>query len=102
MTDKDLMIKILYYNELGYQSTNNLYNEAKQEHNEITLSYVKEWYKSFATIKTQLPGYNSFAAPYPHYEYQIDLLFLTDQPEPHFGLACIDIFTKICYCCFST
>ena len=39
MSDKDSLLKKLYYNELGYQSINNLYKEAKQrrQHNDIKL-----------------------------------------------------------------
>ena len=94
MSDKDSLFKRLYYNELGYQSNNNLYKEAKKEDNSMTLNYVRDWYQHFKTIKTQLKGQNSFIAPEPYYEYQIDLFFLTDQPKPNIGLACIDIFTK--------
>ena len=94
MSEKDSLLKKLYYNELGYQSINNLYKEAKKEDNTMTLNYVRDWYQHFKTIKTQLKGQNSFIAPEPYYEYQLDLFFLTDQPKPNIGLACIDIFTK--------
>ena len=30
MSDKDSLLKKLYYNELGYQSINNLYKETKR------------------------------------------------------------------------
>ena len=60
----------------------------------MILKYVRDWYQPFKTIKTQLKGQNSFIAFEPYYEFQIDLFFLTDQPKPNIGLACIDIFTK--------
>jgi hypothetical protein len=41
----------------------------------MTLNYVRDWYQHFKTIKTQLKGQNSFIAPEPYYEYQIDLFF---------------------------
>ena len=75
MSDKDSLLKKLYYNELGYQSINNLYKEAKKEDNTMTLNYVRDWYQHFKTIKTQLKGQNSCIAPEPYYEYQIDLFF---------------------------
>ena len=31
MSDKDSLLKRLYYTELGYQSINNLYKEAKKK-----------------------------------------------------------------------
>ena len=75
MSEKDSLLKKLYYNELGYQSINNLYKEAKKEDNTMTLNYVRDWYQHFKTIKTQLKGQNSFIALEPYYEYQIDLFF---------------------------
>ena len=94
MSDKDKILKDLYYNESGYQSINNLYKEAKEKDKTITLNYVKGWYKHFNEPKTQLKGSNSYIAPDPYFEYQLDLFFVPDQPTPNIGLACIDIFTK--------
>ena len=65
----------------------------KEKDNTITLNYVKGWYNHFNGPKTQLKGTNSYIAPDPYFEYQIDL-FLPDQPTPNIGIACIDIFTK--------
>ena len=52
--------------------------------------------KTPSTQKKQLKGYNSFIAPYPNYEYQLDLFFINDLPEQKIkiGLVLIDIFTK--------
>ena len=75
MSDKDSLVKRLYYNEFGYQSINNLFEEAKQGDNSMDLNYVRDWYQHFKTIKPQLKGHNSFIAPEPYYEYQIDLCF---------------------------
>ena len=94
MSDKDKLLKQLYVQEEGYQSISNLYKEAKAKDKTTTLSYVKDWYNHFKQPKTQLKGTNSYIAPKPLYEYQIDLFFLPDQPKPNIGLACIDIFTK--------
>ena len=41
-----------------------------------------------------MKGSNSYIAPDPYFEYQLDLFFVPDQPTPNIGLACIDIFTK--------
>jgi len=94
MSDKDKILKDLYYNDSGYQSINNLCKEAKEKDNTITLNYVKGWYKHFNEPKTQLKGTNNYIAPDPYFEYQLDLFFVPDQPTPNIGLACIDIFTK--------
>ena len=92
--DKDELLKNLYYNELGYQSISRLFKEAKKIDETITLAYVKDWYNYFNQRKTQLRGQNSYIAPSPYWEYQVDLFFLPDQPTPNIGLAMIDIYTK--------
>ena len=75
MSDKDKILADLYYNESGYQSINNLYTEAKEKDNTITLNYVEGWYKHFNEPKTQLKGSNSSIAPDPYFEYQNRLIF---------------------------
>ena len=47
MSDKDKILKDLYYNESGYQSINNLYKEAKEKDKSIAFNYVKGWYNHF-------------------------------------------------------
>ena len=51
-------------------------------------------------------NYNSYTAPYPKYEFQIDLMIMTSllrnvkneiKNQPTFGLVCIDIFSKKCH-----
>jgi len=41
-----------------------------------SLMYVKGWYKNFNEPSTQLKGSNSYIAPDPYFEYQLDLFFL--------------------------
>ena len=55
-TDKDELLKNLYYNELGYQSISHLFKEAKKINKDITLAYVKDWYNYFNATKKQLRG----------------------------------------------
>jgi hypothetical protein len=47
-------------------------------------------------IKKQPNGSNSFVAPEPYYEYQMDLFFVNELKKQKFknGLVCIDVFTK--------
>ena len=75
MSDKDKILKGLNYNESGYQSISNVYKEATEEDNTITLKYVKGWYTHFNEPKTHLKGTNSYMAPYPECEYQLDIFF---------------------------
>ena len=92
--NKDELLKNLYYHELGYQSISHLFKDAKKIDNNITLAYVKDWYNYFNETKKQLRGQNSYIAPQPYWEYQVDLFFLPEQPAPNIGLAMIDIYTK--------
>ena len=91
MNDKDKWLKRIY---IFKKKATNFYKETNVHDKPMTLSYIKDWYNHFKQPKTQLKGTNSYIAPKPFYEYQIDLFFLPDQPKPNIGLACIDIFTK--------
>ena len=93
-TDKDELVKTLYYNELGCQSILHLFKEAKKINKDITLAYVRSWYNYINETKPQLKGTNSYIAPQPNWEYQVDLFFLPEQPTPNLGLAMIAIYTK--------
>ena len=68
MSDKDKILKDLYYNESVINLSNNSYREAKEKDNTITLNYAKCWYKHFNEPKTQLKGSNSYIAPDPYFE----------------------------------
>ena len=68
--------------------------EATKIDETITSAYVKDWYNYFNQRRTQLRGQNSYIAPNPYWEYQVDLFFLPEQPAPNIGLAMIDIYTK--------
>ena len=51
-------------------------------------------------------NYNSYTAPFPKYEFQIDLMVMSSllndvgvdvKNQPKFGFVCIDIFSKKCH-----
>ena len=58
----------------------------------ITEKDVKEWKERLEAQKKQVPGYNSFIASKPYEEFQIDLLFFTQdgKPEPKAEVKKID------------
>ncbi len=94
--EKDKVINDIYYNEAGYGSVKTTYTDARMKDKRITLKYVQEWFsKNIERIK-QPGGTNSFIAPEPYYEYQVDLFFINDLEEQKFrvGMVCIDIFSK--------
>ena len=81
MGDKGKLLKDLQFHESGYQSINNLYKEAKEKDNTITLNYVKGWYKHFSELRTQLKGPNNQIALDPSFEYQLDFFLQTNQNQ---------------------
>ena len=92
----DKIINKVYYDPAGHGSITSTFKEAFQLDKTITLNTVKQWFKSNLETTKQVKGSNSFVAPYPYYEYQLDLMFFTDLKNQKFeqGMLCIDIFTK--------
>jgi hypothetical protein len=95
----DNLINNIYDDPAGYGSITSTFKEAFQTYKAITLNYVKQWFKSNLEATKQVKGSNSFVAPYPYYEYQLDLMFFSDlnkQKTQQFeqGMLCIDIFTN--------
>ena len=61
---------------------------------------MKKFFRENVEQKKQLKGYNSFIAPYPNYEFQIDLFFVNDVDNQNYKVVIIliDIFTKYGSC----
>jgi hypothetical protein len=97
MSDKDEVIKNIYYDRSGYQSIQKTYEEAKKKDNTITIENVRSWFNKNVEVKSKPRGYNSYIADEPYFEYQIDLAFWkSDKGDP--SLVMIDIFTKFATC----
>ena len=94
--DRNDIISKIYYDRSGYGSITTTYKDAKQKEQSITLTDVKEWFQKNIEQKKQLRGKNSFIAPHPYFEFQLDLCFINDIPNQKFkvGMALIDIFTR--------
>ena len=92
----DKIINKVYYDPVGHGSITSTFKEAFQPDKPITLNAVKQWFKSNLETTKQVKGSNSFVAPYPYYDYQLDLMFFSDLENQNFeqGMLCIDIFTK--------
>lgn len=90
---KDIIAQV--YNEF-YGSIRETYNDAHKKDASITYQDVKNWFDNSFTRKTNLRGFNSYIADYPHQEYQMDLFFINDLENQEYktGLIMIDIFTK--------
>ena len=94
--EKDKIISKIYYDPAGYGSIQTTYKDARLKDSSIQLQDVQSWFSGNVVKKNQPGGKNSFVAPGPYYEYQMDLFFINDLKKQKFksGLVCIDVFTK--------
>ena len=74
MIIKNDIISKIYFDRSGFGSIQTTYQDARAKDKTITLDDVKEWFKKNVEQKKQLRGQNSFIAPYPFYEFQMDFL----------------------------
>ena len=90
-----ILIKV-YHDPAYFGSITSTSKEAFKQYKTITLNTIKQLFKSNLETTTQVKGNNSFVAPCPYYEYQLDLMFFTDLKNQKFeqGMLRIDIFTK--------
>ena len=106
--DKDEILKKLYYDvDEGFGSVRDFYEKANKVEAGFTLDYVSKWMKSQPNKQTRnYKNYNSYTAPFPKYEFQIDLMVMSSllndvgvdvKNQPKFGFVCIDIFSKKCH-----
>ncbi len=90
------IISKIYNDPSGFGSLKTTLEDARKIDKSITNEDVKKFFQEKVEQKKQIPGYNSFIAPYPNYEFQIDLFFITDVDNQTYkvGMILIDIFTK--------
>ena len=87
--------------EDGFGSVRDLYEKAKKVD---VGDMVSKWMRSQPKKQTRnYKNYNSYTAPFPKYEFQIDLMDVTSllkdvgneiKDQPRYGLLCIDKFSK--------
>ena len=113
--EKEKVLERIYYDvEEGFGSVRDLYEKARDLYEKarkvdvgITLDMVSTWMRAQPNKQTRnYKNYNSYAAPFPKYEFQIDLMDVTSLPRDvgseiksqlRCGLVCIDIFGKKCH-----
>ncbi len=78
----------VYHDPAGYGSITSTFKEAFNLDQTITLNTIKQWFKSNLETTKQVKGSNSFVAPYPHYEYQLDLMFFSDLKNKSLNRVC--------------
>ena len=91
MTDKEKEATIhkVYHDPAGYGSINNTLRDAQAIDKTIKIHHVKEFFKNHVEQKAGYKGQNSFVAPEPYYEYQMDILFINYLENQN--------FTKLCF-----
>ena len=84
------------YNDLsGFGSIQQTFQEARKIDKTITLADVQEWKEKNIVRKTNLPGYNSYVASAPRFEYQVDPFYVNlGEQKFKYGMLAVDIFTK--------
>jgi hypothetical protein len=93
---KNEIISKIYNDPSGFSSMKTTLDDAKKVDRTIAIDDVKNWFSNNVQKKNQLKGMNSFVAPHPYYEYQLDLFSINDLEDQKFkiGMTMIDIFTK--------
>ena len=103
--EKDKILEKIYYDvDEGFGSVRALYEKAKKDDMGISLDYVKNWVRNQPNKQRRnYKNYNSYSAPFPKYEFQIDIMDMISimkdigidvDDQPRYGLVCIDIFSK--------
>ena len=95
---------ITYDVEDGFGSVRDLYEKARKVDVGITLDMVSTWMRAQPNKQTRnYKNYYSYAAAFPKYEFQFDLMDVTSllrdvgseiNSQLRYGLICIDIVSK--------
>ena len=77
MTSKQDIISNIYYDRSGFGSRATTLQDAKKKDATITKEDVEEFFRKNVEEKRKPRGENSFVAPHAHFEYQLDLFFIS-------------------------
>ena len=90
VTKDDTISNINYDLEDGYGSVKNTFEQAQKTDPSILLEDVQKWMKRQPNKQRRsYRGSNSYTAPFPRFEYQIDIMDMVTLQKKH-------ITTKIC------
>jgi hypothetical protein len=73
MTAKEMIINDTYFSEGGYGSVKETLKDAKEKDPTISLKHVQSWKEKIIPRKTPLRGFDSYVAPGPLHQFQVDL-----------------------------
>ena len=97
-SDKQKIISDIYFDRSGFGSRATTLQDARAKDASITKEDVEELFKKNVEEKRKPRGENSFIAPHAHWEYQVDLFFISskdlENQKFRIGLVLIDIFSK--------
>ena len=95
--NKQDVIKNIYFDRSGFGSMKTTLKEAREKDKTITMADVQQFFRKNVEQRKQLRGQNSFIAPEPFYEFQMDLFFIKDIPHQKFSvrLIMIDVFSRL-------
>ena len=98
MTSKQDTISSIYYDRAGFGSRAQTLKDSRVKDTTTTKEDVEELFKKNVEEKRKPRGENSFVAPHAHFEYQVDLFFISkndlESQKFRIGLVLIDIFSK--------
>ena len=98
MSEKQTIINDVYFDRSGFGSKATTLKDARAKDKTITMADVEEFFKRNVEEKRKPRGQNSFVAPHPYFEFQLDLFFISsndlENQKFRIGLVLIDIFTK--------
>ena len=102
---KDKMLEQIYFDVYENRaSARGLHEKATKVDAGRTLDTVSKWMRAQPNEQTRnYKNYNSYTAPFPKYEFQIDLMDVSSllrhvavaqREQPKFGMVCIDVFSN--------
>jgi hypothetical protein len=110
--EKDRIISKVYFADGGFGSARETLKDVRETNPEITLKDVQEWREKYIPRKAPMRGFNSYVAPGPKHQFQVDLFeYKTEQPKApvlahqgpgkkypggiyKYGILAVDSFTK--------
>jgi hypothetical protein len=80
--EKDRIISKVYFADGGFGSARETLKDVRETNPEITLKDVQEWREKYIPRKAPMRGFNSYVAPGPKHQFQVDLFeYKTEQPD---------------------
>ena len=98
MTSKQDIISNIYFDRSGFGSKATTLQDAKKKMPVLRKKMLRSFFRKNVEEKRKPRGENSFVAPHAHFEYQLDLFFISkndlENQKFRIGLVLIDIFSK--------